>query len=714
MEQPFKRLIAARPAAQSEQAQPKQRRPHRPRKDYTNLDKVFDSLDDLKTALRQYIDSATHDAIPQYISCAMTLALSATLPLKSPLEGPYSQGGPNFLPFSVLTEGSNDVTDDDAASQRLPLKSISELVNITNLKERQIWQRAAAKGIVTAVQDLDGFKYCFNNNWTSKDDDGYRYSYTCLDSLENKDRHANGFRATNAAKRRPGANTRGVRKPTYDCKGQIAIKFSGVRQSVEVVYKHHPIHKTVAERKPPPRKDSKKKDQSGEFDGEDPALIDFSHHGQDDDQVDNYNDKQTGPVNVDAAATIQPDAFAIESHQPLYPDLSEQQPLQKTARRKCKKSARYLSRNYSSSQYPKQVLYRTWQHQHLGINNRRQFGQILLQLILGRQDITAQSCQLRWQCSQILDTHSIRMWVASPNSQSLASNAKPLMLSAMLLTFATALAGVQAAGCHHFKAKLMPFDEENCRGLYHGKQRKMDQGKCYNFEDFRSYQVQPHHVEAQLDHNCTMTVFETPNCSGRSINYGDIRDHPNTCGNAVFMVDPKTKTSHSGRSAKLVCLGAVPSSKSCTHCTGPTTVTTVTSTSSRPSVYTVTRRTTDHAILIAPPLTEYEVKTVVRNQTVTVSPAPTPSLHTIVRVEPVTSTMVATHAPVEVVHSTKTVLHTPSTTRFVTYTRTRTASAVWKQPELERPTRRAVGKTVELNAAEAGDKCDEDVDSDNE
>ncbi|KAG9665873.1 hypothetical protein KCU76_g18187, partial [Aureobasidium melanogenum] len=84
-------------------------------------------------------------------------------------------------------------------------------------------------------------------------------SYTCLDSLENKDRHANGFRATNAATRRPGANTRGVRKPTYDCKGQIAVKFSAMRQSVEVVYKHHAIHKTVAERRPPPRKDSKRK-----------------------------------------------------------------------------------------------------------------------------------------------------------------------------------------------------------------------------------------------------------------------------------------------------------------------------------------------------------------------------------------------------------------------------------------------------------------------
>ncbi|KAL1305934.1 hypothetical protein AAFC00_004076 [Neodothiora populina] len=263
----------------------KMRRPHRPRKDYTNLDTVFDSLDDLKTALRQYMDkaAATHNAAPEYISCAMTLSSHAILPLRSPLEGPYAQGGPNFLPFNALSSGRNSNNnnhdfEDPTNSDLFPTKTIQDLVDIQDLKERQIWQRAAAKGVVNAIQNLDGFKYCFNNNWTSKDDNGYRYSYTCLDSLENKDRHANGFRATNAAKRRPGANTRGVRKPTYDCKGQVAVKFSGVRRTVEVVYKHHPIHKTVAERRPPPRKDSKRKDLTDDQQLDAPADFDFDSH----------------------------------------------------------------------------------------------------------------------------------------------------------------------------------------------------------------------------------------------------------------------------------------------------------------------------------------------------------------------------------------------------------------------------------------------------
>ncbi|KAH0373134.1 hypothetical protein KCU65_g611, partial [Aureobasidium melanogenum] len=262
------------PATGQAQQQPRARRPHRPRKDYTNLDTVFESLDDLKTALRQYMDNATTpDALPQYVSCAMTLSTHAALPLKSLTEPQHSRRRPSYAPFDgfgdELDLGGHDVgsvvhqqheqEQDQEQEQQLQHKTVLELVNIDDLKQRQIWQRAAAKGIVHQIQDLDGFKYCFNNNWSSKDDNGYRYSYTCLDSLENKDRHANGFRATNAATRRPGANTRGVRKPTYDCKGQIAVKFSAMRQSVEVVYKHHAIHKTVAERRPPPRKDSKRK-----------------------------------------------------------------------------------------------------------------------------------------------------------------------------------------------------------------------------------------------------------------------------------------------------------------------------------------------------------------------------------------------------------------------------------------------------------------------
>lgn len=322
-------------AAQSQDGN-KTRRPHRPRKDYTNLDTVFECLDDLKTALRRYMDDATTDAVPEYVSCAMTLSSHAILPLKSPLEGPYAQGGPNFLPLDSLDAlGANH--EDVPATQMYPTRTVQDLVDIQDLKERQIWQRAAAKGVVNAIQDLDGFKYCFNNNWTSKDDNGYRYSYTCLDSLENKDRHANGFRATNAAKRRPGANTRGVRKPTYDCKGQVAVKFSGLRQSVEVVYKHHPIHKTVAERRPPPRKDSRKQDQSDGPQLNDSTSFDFDAQQDNSYLFDDSSHLHMSPSvatdDLSMSTAIQPTPYVP------YDNHNTQQPPAKKARKKTDQNA---------------------------------------------------------------------------------------------------------------------------------------------------------------------------------------------------------------------------------------------------------------------------------------------------------------------------------------------------------------------------------------
>jgi hypothetical protein len=45
-----------------------------------------------------------------------------------------------------------------------------------------------------------------------------------------------------------------VQKPVYDCKGIIAVKFSAVKQNLQVQYKHVPVHKSYEERAPPPRR----------------------------------------------------------------------------------------------------------------------------------------------------------------------------------------------------------------------------------------------------------------------------------------------------------------------------------------------------------------------------------------------------------------------------------------------------------------------------
>jgi len=191
---------------------------------------VFDTIADLKTALQQTIANAQHEPEAERVSCAMTLSSLTIVPIKFPVEG----------------KNAHPESDDSDSSV---CRSVFELCNLTAAKERLRWQRGAARGILFSLQEIDGFKYTFNNNWTSTDEAGWRFSYTCLDSRENKDRQVNNLRK----KGDYAEGSRAYLKETYDCKGQIAVKFSGARHVVEVVYKHTAIHKTVAERAPAPR-----------------------------------------------------------------------------------------------------------------------------------------------------------------------------------------------------------------------------------------------------------------------------------------------------------------------------------------------------------------------------------------------------------------------------------------------------------------------------
>jgi hypothetical protein len=111
-------------------------------------------------------------------------------------------------------------------------------------------QRVVSKQCILAIQGVDGFRYSFHNSWKSGEDNAYRFSYYCNDSLLNKDRVANG---------KAGTKGRRATKPVYDCKGGITIKFSCIRQCVDVIYKHVPCHPTYLQRAPIPRKDAKRR-----------------------------------------------------------------------------------------------------------------------------------------------------------------------------------------------------------------------------------------------------------------------------------------------------------------------------------------------------------------------------------------------------------------------------------------------------------------------
>ena len=127
---------------------------------------------------------------------------------------------------------------------------LDALQSLEDPKETMRRQRAISKVCIASIQKVDGFRYSFHNTWKSGEDNAYRFSWYCNDSLLNKDRVANG---------KSGSQGKRATKPVYDCKGVLSIKFSATRQCIYVIYKHNPIHATYEERAPPPRKHAKRR-----------------------------------------------------------------------------------------------------------------------------------------------------------------------------------------------------------------------------------------------------------------------------------------------------------------------------------------------------------------------------------------------------------------------------------------------------------------------
>ena len=214
---------------------------------------LYASLQELADALQKDIASSLHSAVPECTTSELSIRIDALLPLIRPTIGPYANGGEHDLPPEFKqnwTPQDGQVLGTNGAS--VPQATIDSMLAAGEGQPRQIVQRAASRGIIQAIEQIDGFKYSFNNAWAAKDEDGLRFSYICQDSMQNKDRHANGFTKTQKHLKGDG-HERGVRKPTYDCKGSVSVKFSGNRRCVDVYYRHYAIHSTVAERKPAPR-----------------------------------------------------------------------------------------------------------------------------------------------------------------------------------------------------------------------------------------------------------------------------------------------------------------------------------------------------------------------------------------------------------------------------------------------------------------------------
>ncbi|KAK5937711.1 hypothetical protein PMZ80_009840 [Knufia obscura] len=212
---------------------PRGRQAKDPHAEYVRFD--CKDVDDLETNLAEYLSAPTAPAE------------HATIEFHFPVTAAFMVYTRDFKRDATTAWTAADVPD---LMRRTAVSVVEVLQETANPKDQIVRQKAVARTIVEAVQRADGFRYSFHNNWMSREDRAHRFSFFCNDSTLNKGRAANGG---------AGSEGRERRKPVYDCKGLVAIKFSITKNNLEVHYRHIPLHKTFEERAPPPRRESKRR-----------------------------------------------------------------------------------------------------------------------------------------------------------------------------------------------------------------------------------------------------------------------------------------------------------------------------------------------------------------------------------------------------------------------------------------------------------------------
>ncbi|KAG9783408.1 hypothetical protein ABEF93_004466 [Exophiala dermatitidis] len=193
--------------------------------------------EDMEKQLREYLANPTGD--PEHTTLEFSFPTTAAFMVsaREPI-GSGAAGEKTPYLYSAFNKTAVSVVD--------------ALHATTDPKEQMLMQKQISKSLVETVQQADGFRYSFHNHWISREDQASRFSYYCNDSVLNKGRAANA----GAAKIRLGVK---IRKPVYECQGLISIKFSVTKNSLELHYKHVPLHPTFEERAPIPRKDSRRR-----------------------------------------------------------------------------------------------------------------------------------------------------------------------------------------------------------------------------------------------------------------------------------------------------------------------------------------------------------------------------------------------------------------------------------------------------------------------
>lgn len=194
-------------------------------------------VEDLESQLRDYLNNPTGD--PEHTTLQFSFSLTTAFMISA---------RETLVPASTGKKAAYTYN----AFKKTAVSAIDALSTNKDPKDQVQMQKGISRTLVEAVQEADGFRYSFHNQWVSREDQASRFSYFCNDSTLNKGRAAN----EGAEKARLGVK---IRKPVFDCRGLLSVKFSVTKMSLELHYKHIPLHPTFEARAPPPRKDSKRR-----------------------------------------------------------------------------------------------------------------------------------------------------------------------------------------------------------------------------------------------------------------------------------------------------------------------------------------------------------------------------------------------------------------------------------------------------------------------
>ncbi|KAL2355812.1 hypothetical protein BJ546DRAFT_948496 [Cryomyces antarcticus] len=198
----------------------------------------WETLSSFEASLCHHIDNRVVNISPGGVeTCELTFKPRSVFIIAHPPEAPAaspSQSG------DVQT-----IRDESSEFDKIKFSiSVSEVLAIQDMSDRLKKQREIAKALVDVAQRVDGFKYSFGNNWNAKDEDGFRFSYQCNDSLQNKDRQTNGLRL-NAKAPYHGYGVRGTfrstRQSLKEKRTALAEAVEECEQTVTGVDYHSPI-----------------------------------------------------------------------------------------------------------------------------------------------------------------------------------------------------------------------------------------------------------------------------------------------------------------------------------------------------------------------------------------------------------------------------------------------------------------------------------------